>query len=187
MRGSNLDDIRVYDHMMGAEEIASLLAHPKPATSTVSAPTAADLRRAWLHRFGWDTQTPPVLGDAVTTVCKVEFSDAKDLKEWMWKGVDGIAETTWPGVYNRSRLPGRDDYFELPDWNVYVEGGKTYELTLPDNVAFNRVEIHGAAYGALDWSQDGTSWRKLAARPKGVAVRSPTRPPKRAGPCASPT
>ncbi|HUD28217.1 MAG TPA: LamG-like jellyroll fold domain-containing protein [Novosphingobium sp.] len=180
MRGSDLDDIRVYDRMMGSEDIASLAAHREPATPTASTPSATDLRRAWLHRFGWDTQTPPVLGDAVTVVRKVEFADAKDLKEWMWKGVDGIAETTWPGVYNRSRLPGRDDYFQLPDWNVYVEGGKTYELTLPENVAFNRVEIRGAAYGALDWSGDGRSWRKLAARPKGV-VRSVTETPTKTG------
>ncbi|WP_163602671.1 hypothetical protein, partial [Klebsiella pneumoniae] len=80
----------------------------------------AGRRAAWLHRFGWDAASPPVLEDKVTAVRKVEFADAKDLKEWMWKGVDGIAETTWPGVYNRSKLPGRDDYFELPDWNVYV-------------------------------------------------------------------
>ena len=56
----------------------------------------------------------------------------------MWKGTDGIAETTWPGVYNRSRLPGRDDYFQLPDWNTYVEGGKNLDLMLPAE-SVNRV------------------------------------------------
>jgi hypothetical protein len=117
--------------------VAALAAH---GDARCPAPAAPD-RAAWLHRFGWDSQSPPVLADPVTTVRKVEFADAKDLKEWMWKGVDGIAETTWPGVYNRSRLPGRDDYFELPDWNVYVEGGKAYRLTVPSGTAFNRVEI----------------------------------------------
>ncbi|MFD2783690.1 LamG-like jellyroll fold domain-containing protein [Novosphingobium pokkalii] len=170
MRGSDLDDIRVYDHMLDGAGVAALAARHDPAAP---APEAPD-RAAWLHRFGWDSQSPPVLADPVTTVRKVEFADAKDLKEWMWKGVDGIAETTWPGVYNRSRLPGRDDYFELPDWNVYVEGGKAYSLTVPPGTAFNRVEIRGAAYGALEWSADGQAgWRKLAQRPQGV-VRSVT-------------
>ncbi|WP_243652424.1 LamG-like jellyroll fold domain-containing protein [Novosphingobium sp. PhB165] len=179
MRGSDLDGIRVYDHMLDGTQVAQLAARQQPAGTPASAQT--DLRKAWLHRFGWDTQSPPVLDDKVTAIRKVEFADAKDLKEWMWKGVDGIAETTWPGVYNRSRLPGRDDYFELPDWNVYVEGGKTYELTLPQNAAFNRVEIRGAAYGALEWSPDGKSaWSKLAARPKGV-VRSLTDTPTKTG------
>ena len=66
----------------------------------------------------------------------------------MWKGTDGIAETTWPGVYNRSRLPGRDDYLPLPDWNVYVDGGKALTLTLPRE-RWNHLEIQGAAYGDL--------------------------------------
>ncbi|MBB3357959.1 LamG-like jellyroll fold domain-containing protein [Novosphingobium sp. BK486] len=173
MRGSDLDDIRVYDHMLGGPGVAALAAHGDAPPSAPS-PAASAPRTAWLHRFGWDSQTPPPLAAPVTTVRKVEFADAKDLKEWMWKGVDGIAETTWPGVYNRSRLPGRDDYFELPDWNVYVEGGKAYSLTVPADAAFNRVEIRGAAYGALEWSADGQgNWQKLAARPQGV-VRSVT-------------
>ncbi|WP_404478287.1 LamG-like jellyroll fold domain-containing protein [Novosphingobium sp. BL-52-GroH] len=180
MRGSDLDDIRVHDHMLAGEDIARLAVRQVPATGGSTAPLPAAVRRAWLHRFGWDAQTPPALEQDVTVVRKVEFADAKDLKEWMWKGVDGIAETTWPGVYNRSRLPGRDDYFQLPDWNVYVEGGKTYELALPDNVTFNRVEIRGAAYGSLDWSGDGRTWRQLAARPEGV-VRSITDTPTKTG------
>ena len=66
----------------------------------------------------------------------------------MWKATDGIAETTWPGVYNRSRLPGRHDYFELPDWNVYVDGGKAVTFTLP-NEAWNHLEMQGTADGTL--------------------------------------
>lgn len=171
MRGSDLDEIRVYDRMLDTAGIAALAAKAEPAPS----PAVADAgkRAAWLHRFGWDAASPPVLADKVTSVRKVEFADAKDLKEWMWKGVDGIAETTWPGVYNRSKLPGRDDYFELPDWNVYVEGGKTYTLTVPKDEKFNRLEIRGAAYGALDYAADGSSFRSLARRPQGV-VRSVT-------------
>ncbi len=169
MRGSDLDEIRIYDRMLDPAGIAALAAKREPAASP--APDPAGKRAAWLHRFGWDRASPPVLGDKVTRVRKVEFADAKDLREWMWKGVDGIAETTWPGVYNRSRLPGRNDYFELPDWNVYVEGGKTYTLAVPAGERFNRVEIRGAAYGTLDYAADGTSFRTVARRPEGV-VRS---------------
>ncbi len=164
MRGSDLDEIRVYNRMLGAADVAALAAKQEPAAAA-PADTAAQ-RAAWLHRYGWDKSAPPVLSDPVTSVRRIEFADAKDLKEWMYKGVDGIAETTWPGVYNRSKLPGRDDYFELPDWNTYVEGGKRYDLTVPEGQSFNRVELRGAAYGTLSWN--GT---RLATRAKGV-VRS---------------
>ncbi|MDO6413355.1 LamG-like jellyroll fold domain-containing protein [Sphingomonas sp. BIUV-7] len=170
MRGSDFDEIRVYDHMLATGDVAALAAKGDPAPASALSDSAAR-QLAWLHRYGWDKASPPVLADPVTRVRKVEFADAKDLKAWMWKGVDGIPETTWPGVYNRSRLPGRDDYFELPDWNTYVEGGKTYDLTLPTGEAFNRVEIRGAAYGDLAWSADGTRYASLAKRPQGV-VRS---------------
>ena len=147
MRGSDLDEIRVYDHALGAEDVACLAAKREPGPAR--APDAPARWTAWLHRHGWDSATPPPLDAPATTIRKVEFADARDLKQWMWKGVDGIAETTWPGVYNRSRLPGRDDYFELPDWNTYVDGGKRYDLTIPASERVNRVEIRGAAYGTL--------------------------------------
>ncbi|KQM64969.1 hypothetical protein ASE75_07875 [Sphingomonas sp. Leaf17] len=168
MRGSDFDEIRVYDHRLGDADVAVLAGKREPAP-----PPPADraaLRAAWLHRYGWDRGSPPPLDAPVTRVRKVEFADAKDLKQWMWKGVDGIAETTWPGVYNRSKLPGRDDYFQLPDWNTYVEGGKRYDLTIPPAERVNRVEIRGAAYGRLDWS-DGTATTTLSKRPQGI-VRS---------------
>ncbi|HEU4959431.1 MAG TPA: LamG-like jellyroll fold domain-containing protein [Sphingomonas sp.] len=169
MRGSDLDEIRVYDRMLDPAAIAALADNraPQPAP----APDLAAKRQAWLHRYGWDHGSPPALTSATTSIRKVEFSDAKDLKEWMWKGIDGIPETTWPGVYNRSRLPGRDDYFELPDWNVYVEGGKNYDLTIPADETVNRVEIRGAAYGTLSYAADGDAYRTLAKRPEGE-VRS---------------
>jgi len=169
MRGSDLDEIRVYDRVLGGGDVAALAARSLPAAPPLR-DTAAE-RTAWLHRYGWDKAAPPLLTSKVTRVRKVEFADARDLKQWMWKGVDGIAETTWPGVYNRSRLPGRDDYFELPDWNTYVEGGKAYTLTVPADETFNRVEIRGAAYGDLAWSAGGADFAKVADRARGV-VRS---------------
>jgi len=182
MRGSDLDEIRVYDHALAKADVARLAAKQEPGPAP--APDEAARRQAWLHRHGWDRSDPPVLDAPVTIVRKVEFADAKDLKEWMWKGVDGIAETTWPGVYNRSRLPGRDDYFELPDWNVYVEGGKRYDLSVPANEVVNRVEIRGPAYGTLAWrSTDKAAGpdMPLANRPQGVVRSFDAMAPRKGG------
>lgn len=175
MRGSDVDEVRVYDRLLDDAGTAALATGTDPVALPVS-----DTRAAWLHRYGWDRGAPPPLTDPVTRVRKVEFADAKDLKEWMWKGVDGIPETTWPGVYNRSRLPGRDDYFQLPDWNVYVEGGKRYDLTVPPGERLNRVELRGAAYGTLSWS-DGGKVQTLATRPKGVVRSVDTFAPRTGG------
>ena len=164
MRGSDVDEIRVYDHALAAGDVAKLAARQEPGPAP--APDAAARWAAWQHRYGWDRASPPLLDAPVTSIRKVEFADARDLKQWNWKGVDGIAETTWPGVYNRSRLPGRDDYFQLPDWNTYVEGGKRYDLAIPAGERVNRIEIRGAAYGTLLGNG-----RAAATRPKGV-VRS---------------
>ncbi len=109
--------------------MAALADSREPAAAPGTSRSSAR-RTAWLHRFGWDTASPPALTSDGTSIRKVEFADAKDLKQWNWKGIDGIPETTWPGVYNRSRLPGRSDYFILPDWNTYVDGGKAYDLTV---------------------------------------------------------
>ena len=184
MRGSDVDEIRIYDRMLAPQAVAALA---QKQESMLPAPVAdAAKREAWLHRFGWDHGSPPPLTAPVTRIRKVEFADAKDLKEWMWKGVDGIDETTWPGVYNRSRLPGRDDYFELPDWNVYVEGGKAYDLTVPPGEKVNRVEIRGAAYGDLGWSADGELDHSAAAARRGAQLRQFRRAAKAAA-FASPT
>ncbi|MGK6318287.1 LamG-like jellyroll fold domain-containing protein [Sphingomonas sp. DT-204] len=166
MRGSDLDEIRIYDRMLPAADVAALAGGGSP--SGAAPLDAAGERRAFLHRYGFDKGSPPALTAAGTRIRKIEFADARDLKQWMWKGVDGIPETTWPGVYNRSRLAGRNDYFTLPDWNTYVEGGKAYELTIPPGEAVNRVEIRGAAYGSLDYAADGTDYVTLAKRPHGV-------------------
>lgn len=166
-RGSDTDELRVYDRLLSQKDVASLAQGGEPAT-TKAAPFD---RPAWLHRYGWDKALPPVLTAPRTKVRKVEFADAKDLKAWMWKGVDGIAETTWPGVYNRSRLPGRDDIFTLPDWNVYVDGGKRYDLTVPAGETFNRLEIRGAAHGQVAYAAPGAAADVIFKRPAGV-VRS---------------
>jgi hypothetical protein len=154
LRGGDMDEIRVYDQALDAAAIAGLARNDAP-TVAASHPGLDDptTLAAWRLRYGWNRpgDLPPYLAAPSTRIRKVEFTDAKDIKEWMWKATDGIPETTWPGVYNRSRLPGRDDYFQLPDWNVYVDGGKALRLSLPDE-PINRLEIQGPAYGDLTWT-----------------------------------
>jgi hypothetical protein len=171
-RGGDYDELRIYDHALAATQIAALAkAEEPPPGEAAPSITPAAKSEEWALRWGWNRagDAPPLLTAPVTAIRKVEFADTRDLKEWMWKATDGIAETTWPGVYNRSRLPGRDDYFELPDWNTYVEGGKALTLTLPKE-PWNHLEIQGAAYGDLSWaandSKGGGTTAKLATRAK---------------------
>jgi hypothetical protein len=60
---------------------------------------------------------------------------------------------------------GRHDYFELPDWNVYVEGGKSVTFDLPDE-AWNHIEFQGAATGKIT-AIGKNGERLLATRPEG--------------------
>jgi Concanavalin A-like lectin/glucanases superfamily len=157
MRGSDYDELRIYDHMLTASEIASL-SRNEPIQVTAQPPSdlnTPETKAEWNWRYGWNRKgdMSQELTAPVTSIRKLEFADAKDIKQWMFKATDGIAETTWPGVYNRSRLPGRLDYFPLPDWNTYVEGGKTLTLTLPQE-PWNRIDIQGAAYGSLTYALD---------------------------------
>lgn len=176
LRGSDFDEIRVYDRLLDPAGMAALARNAAPRTAVAE----PDPMRAWRHRHGWDAAPPPALTAPTTTIRKIEFADTKDHKQWMWKATDGIAETTWPGVYNRSRLPGRNDYFQLPDWNTYVEGGQQLDLTLPAGETVNRIEVRGAAFGGLSHSVDGQPAQALFERPQGM-VRSVNQIPAQAG------
>jgi hypothetical protein len=172
LRGSHIAELRIYDAMVDTTEAAALAANKALTTSTPSQIAQNEAQQAWAYRHGWEQNTPPpLLKPGTNRFRKVELSDTRDLKQWMWKATDGIAETTWPGVYNRSRLPGRNDYFQLPDWNTYVEGGKHFDIYLPDE-PINRVEIRGAAYGELQYRASADErFKTLQRRPQG-SVRS---------------
>ncbi len=135
---------------------------------------ATNWQQEWNLKYGWNRpgDDPVILNEQFTTVRKVEIHDVYDLDRWWWKATDGIRETTWPGVYNRSRLIGRDDYFELPDWDCYSLSGKTVTFNLP-NEPWNHLEISGGAWGAwtlLANDKAADLEKPLFDRPKGQEV-----------------
>ncbi|HTY35972.1 MAG TPA: VOC family protein [Bacteroidota bacterium] len=171
-RGGDIDEIRIYDRMLSPGNIQRL-AQGEPAGSVPAIerdPKTARWQSEWRLRYGWNRSgdSPPYLENAVTSVRNVAIQNAYDLKRWWWKANDGIRETTWPGVYNRSRLPGRHDYFELPDWDCYAVSGNAISFFLPDE-PWNHLEISGGAWGELTYAAKDTSHRgvRLFSRPRG--------------------
>ena len=152
MRGGDIDELRIYDRMLPDEYVADLASGntSKPLPPLVRNISERRWRDAWWIRHGWNLPNPPppLLPSAETSVRKVEIHEAIDIKRWYWKANDGIRETTWPGVYNMSRLPGRYDYFVLPDWDCYSGSGQSVRFTLPDE-PWNHVEMWGKAWGQL--------------------------------------
>ena len=166
-RGGDIDEIRIYDRMLSDANVSSLAKGIAPQQVPASTRTLNEIaaRDEWWLRYGWNRRDmPPYLTSAQTAVRKVEIHDAYDLKRWWWKGTDGIRETTWPGVYNRSRLPGRNDYFQLPDWDCYSLSGKSITFSMPEE-PWNHLEISGAAWGRM--YLEGQTKKILFERPKG--------------------
>jgi len=124
-------------------------------------------RNAWWDRHGWNlpNAAPPMLPSENTVIKKVGVHEVYDVRRWMWKANDGIRETTWPGVYNMSRLPGRYDYFVLPDWDCYSMSGQSIEFILPDE-PWNHVEIWGKAWGQLTYIKEHTYDHTFGVRSK---------------------
>jgi len=175
VRGGDIDEVRIYDRMLSDENVASLSRNevPKNIPELKRDVSAGDARQEWWYRYGWNRpgEFPPPLAAQAVNVRKIEIHDAYDLKRWWWKGTDGIRETTWPGVYNRSRLPGRNDYFPLPDWDCYSLSGKSLTFYLPDE-PWNQIEISGAAWGKVTLAEQARgeepkSEKHLFERPKG--------------------
>lgn len=182
VRGGDIDELRIYDHMLADAEVAKLAEKTSSESAAKNPPSHLPTRsledprwrNEWLLRYGWNRpdDPPPLLPAAHTAVRKVEIHDTYDHKRWWWKANDGIRETTWPGVYNRSRLPGRNDYFQLPDWDCYAVSGKTVTFTLPEE-PWNHLEVVGAAWGkaTLDPERGGKN-------PPSAGMRPPSRSEK---------
>lgn len=154
VRGGDIDEVRMYDRMLPAESVAKLATGEGAGALVAEARTLADAGRKaeWWHEYGWDGKLealPATKEGEVVSIRKVEVLDAYDLKRWWWKGNDGIRETTWPGVYNRSRLPGRTDYFVLPDWDCYSVSGTAITFVMPEE-DWNWVEMTGSAHGRME-------------------------------------
>ena len=168
IRGGDIDEIRIYDRMLSDDNVASVAKGVAPQQIPALARELArpQWQEEWWMRYGWNRKNdlPPYLASAKTAVRKVEIHDVYDLKRWWWKATDGIRETTWPGVYNRSRLPGRNDYFQLPDWDCYMLSGKSVTFTMP-NEPWNQLEISGSAWGKM--YLEGDAKKVLFERPKG--------------------
>lgn len=177
-RAGDIDELRIYDRALSEENIAQLAKNEVPQTipALERKLNAASWQQEWNKKYGWNRPgDAPLLLDAASTVIrKVEIHDAYDLKRWWWKANDGIRETTWPGVFNRSRLTGRHDYFTLPDWDCYSLSGKTITFTLPDE-PWNHLEIAGGAWGTMtllahDLESAKDTEKKLFERPRGQEV-----------------
>ncbi|HZG24277.1 MAG TPA: LamG-like jellyroll fold domain-containing protein, partial [Chitinophagaceae bacterium] len=157
VRGGDLDELRIYDRMLSDENISQL---HKNIELTAVPELRRDLanplwRNEWWTRHGWNlpNKAPEPLPSSNVTLRKVEVHEVEDVKRWNWKANDGIRETTWPGVYNMSRLPGRYDYFVLPDWDTYSVSGQTVKFILP-NEPWNHVEVWGSAWGQLTYEDE---------------------------------
>jgi len=171
IRGGDIDELCFFDHMLDDGEIGKLAEKADPRTLATSAPSRslenAVYHDEWLLRYGWNRRgdMPPYLAARSTRIKKVEIHDVYDVKQWVWKGTDGIRETTWPYVYNMSRIPGREDYFMIPDWNCYSMSGKKVTFSIPDE-PFNHLEISGAASGSISL----LGFDKASAEPKSTWI-----------------
>ena len=151
MRGGDIADICIYNRMIDDSDISSLSAY------SFYYPNDIQLGDSWKRQNGWNVLCS--LPEKISGECyvhKIEIHDAFDQKRWWWKACDGIMETTWPGVFNRSSLPGRYDYFLLPDWDCYSTSGKSISFILPDE-NWNHIEFIGAAFGSLVWKSNSVS------------------------------
>ena len=163
IRGGDICEICVFDAMLRDEDIEKLSRCEWPDApayeGTLDDPA---VRKGYDRRYGFDHPLPAVPDRAC--ISKVEVHEAYDLKRLWYKGMDGIRETTWPGVYNRSRLKGRNDYFQLPDWDCYSQSGKSIVFHMPDE-PFNHMQMSGSAHGSVE--RLGDDGRVLFHRPSG--------------------
>lgn len=128
-RGGDMDELRIYDRMHSESNIEALSRGKIPEHIPGIERNLKDRRwrDAWWDRHGWNLphQPPPLLLSNQVVIRKIGIHEAYDGRRWIWKANDGIRETTWPGVYNMSRLPGRYDYFVYPDWDCYSMSGQS--------------------------------------------------------------
>ena len=159
IRGGDICELSIWDHMLTDEEIQTLASGELPQVDAFRLdPTERKVQEGWRMRSGLNQKLPKLPVEAAAR--KVEIHDAYDLKRWWFKGMDGIRETTWPGVYNRSRLKGRNDYFQFPDWDCYSLSGQAITFYMPEE-PYNHIEISGSAHGKVELLDDDGSVKEL--------------------------
>ncbi|MBP5224004.1 MAG: hypothetical protein J6Z38_00255 [Lachnospiraceae bacterium] len=168
IRGGDIDEIAVFDRMLSDGNVSALARLQMPGAVPALNVTLNDplYRNQWFLRCGFNRDDRPRAMKERMVVRKVGIADAYDLKRWYWKACDGIRETTWPGTFNRSRLTGRNDYYQLPDWDCYSGSGKTVTFTIPEHEKFNHIEIAGSAYGQAVRVEVGQEGALLFNRPQ---------------------
>jgi len=173
VRGGDIDEIYIYGKMLSDQEIQRLASGKSagdvaPLIRNISNPA---YKNEWYFRYGFETAMPIYLMGKTHSVRKVEILEARDHKKWYWRANNGLRESTWPDAYNRSRIPGRMDYFVEPDAYCYSTSGKELNMTIPDE-KWNHIELTGAAYGealymCFDSEPEVYSEQFLFKRPKG--------------------
>ena len=170
-RGGDIDEICIFSQMLTDSQIASLAKGviPQVKATAAAADNGSDAMRDWRRWYGFDSdELPPYLADEFTTARKIGILETYDLKRWYWKSNDGIRETTWPGVYNRSQIEGRNDYFQLPDWDCYSTSGWQVRFNMPQE-KWNYIEVTGGAFGQIGVTDnaDGSGSRGIAEKRQG--------------------
>lgn len=156
MRTGDFAEIRIYDRAVTDKEAKAIAENRDIDVPSIPDRTLSEIKDEWFDRYGFDEDAKPYfLSQRMNIIRKVEIHDAWDHKRWWWKANDGIRETTWPGVYNRSRLPGRLDYFVLPDWDCYSLSGKKIKFVPLRDEEFNNVQISGSAAGHMSFTGVG--------------------------------
>ena len=66
VRGGDIDEIRIYDHMLDDTAVATLAQGGAPKLEARPNRTLADAatHAEWLHRYGWDNEAPPALPES---------------------------------------------------------------------------------------------------------------------------
>lgn len=153
-RGGDIDELRIYSRMLSDSEVA-LIAQNLPIESQT---TPSSPESDWARFYGFGHTLPPYLSSGHTSIKDLGLLESYDELRWYWKAFDGIRETTWPGVYNRSRIEGRNDYFQLPDWDCSSTSGINLRVGVPEE-DWNYIEITGGAHGLLSYSKEGPNYR----------------------------
>lgn len=164
--GGDIDELRIYGQALSEKQIAGLAANVYHAVPSMKRDVEdKKVLSAWKRFYGFDKDVPPYLSCPVTTVRKVGILETYDLKRWYWKCTDGIRETTWPGVFNRSSILGRNDYFQIPDWDCYSLSGWEVRFNMPEE-PWNYLEVTGGAQGTIGVSEhtDGHDATTVAFR-----------------------